>query len=106
MELMLTEHRGQLQWQFSEKRRIDPSLEFLRLIWERKPAMQKELAKEKGLTDGRISQLCGKLRRKKLLEPSPSLQITPEGKEALIAVFPELEAVMLSQGELAFRDVV
>jgi hypothetical protein len=34
------------------------------------------------------------------------LDITPEGKEALITVYPELEPLMLKQGALAFRDVL
>jgi len=70
MELMLTENQGQLQWHFSEKRKIDPTIELLRLIWEARPDTQADLAKLKGVTAGRISQLCGKLRRRKLLSPT------------------------------------
>jgi hypothetical protein len=106
MELMLIEHQSRLEWQFSEKRKIDPTVELLRLIWESKPETQAELAKLKGVSSSRISQLCSKLRRKNLVAATPSLDVTPEGKEALIAAYPELEALMLKQGDLAFRDVV
>lgn len=106
MELMLTEHKDRLQWQYSEKRKVDQAIELLKIIWETKPASQKEFAANLGKSTGRISQICGKLRRRKLLDVSPSLAVTLEGKEALIAVFPELEAVMLKQGELGFRNVI
>lgn len=67
-ELRLTGNQGRLQWHFSEKRKIDPTIELIRLIWELKPATQADIAKYKGVTAGRISQLCSKLRRKKFFE--------------------------------------
>ena len=106
MNLKLTENQGRLEWHFIEKRKIDPTIELLRLIWELKPSTQSDIAKYKGVTPGWISQLCAKLRRRKLLSPTPSLELESEGKEALIAAYPELEAQMLVQGELGFRDVM
>lgn len=106
LELRLTEYQGRLAWAYSEMKHVDPAVELLKIIWETKPENQRALAGLRGVTPGRVSQLCSKLRKRGWVEPSPSLSITNEGKEAIIAAFPEAEAKMLVQGELAFRDVI
>lgn len=106
LELKLTEDRGVLIWTMGEVRVIDRSLKLLRAIWESAPEKQKDLAQLVGLGAPRVSQLCSKLRWRKLIEPAPSLKLTIEGKETLLQHFPELEARMLKQGHLFHRDVL
>lgn len=105
IELKLIEDGNQLVWTVDEVRVIDGSIELLKTIWETKPETQKQLAIYKGVTSGRISQICKKLRQRGLLEKGQPLCPTDIGKEAIIEAFPEVEPKMLQQGELAFRDV-
>ena len=79
---------------------IDRSLKLLRSIWQFAPEKQKDLAQMVALGAPRVSQLCSKLRRKKLIEPAPSLKLTREGLETLLTHFPDLESKILKQGKL------
>lgn len=106
IELKLMEDRGQLVWTVDELRVVDGGIALLRTIWETKPETQKQLADYKGLTSGRISQVCKKLRQRGLLENGQPLRPTDDGKEAVIEAYPEIEPKMLQQGELGFRDVL
>jgi hypothetical protein len=106
LELKLMEEGAQLVWAMGEVRVIDRSIKLLKTIWLAKPATQKELAMGEHITEGRASQLCSKLRKRGYLHPDQPPRLTPEGKEAVLKIFPELEAQMLQQGELAFRDVI
>jgi hypothetical protein len=106
LELKLMEEGAQLVWAMGEVRVIDRSIKLLKAIWLTKPSTQKELAMSEHISDGRVSQLCTKLRKKGYLHPDQPPRLTPEGKEAVLKVFPELEAQMLQQGELGFRDVI
>jgi len=106
IELKLMEERGQLVWSVDDVKVIDSTIKLLKVIWEQKPQTQKALADYKGLTTGRISQVCKKLRQRGLLEDGQPLLLTPDGKEAVIEAFPEVEAKMLEQQELSFRGVI
>jgi len=78
----------------------------LKTIWETSPDTQKDLAEAQGLSGGRISQVCKKLRKNGFIEASPSLKLTTEGRDELLAHFPELEQKMLQQGEMYSSSVV
>jgi hypothetical protein len=106
LELKLQQEGERLIWTIGEVRTIDRSIKMLRVIWETSPDTQKNLAEAQGLSGGRISQLCKKLRKNGFIEASPSLKLTTEGRDELLAHFPELEQQMLQQGELYSKRVV
>ncbi|MEL7453200.1 MAG: AAA family ATPase [Pseudomonadota bacterium] len=106
LELKLQQDGERLVWTVGEVRTIDRTIKLLRVIWETSPETQKDLAKAIGRSDGRISQLCKKLRKNGLIEASPSLKLTTEGRDELLGHFPELEQKMLQQGELYSGRVV
>jgi hypothetical protein len=89
-----------------EARVVDSGIKLLKTIWEIKPETQKDLPTYKGLSAGRISQVCKKLRNRGLLKDGQPLLLTNDGKEAVIEAYPEIELKMLQQGELNFRDVL
>ena len=106
LELKLCEYNGELAWTIGEIRTLDRSIKLLRSIWQYRPEKQKDLTQITGLGAPRISQLCTKLRRRKLIEPTPSILLTTAGLEALLNHFPELEKEILKQGKLFERDVL
>lgn len=106
LELKLQQEGERLIWTVGEVRTIDRSIRMLKTIWETSPDTQKDLAEAQGLSGGRISQVCKKLRKNGFIEASPSLKLTTEGRDELLAHFPELERKMLQQGEMYSSSVV
>jgi putative DNA primase/helicase len=105
LEMRLMSHEGHLTWAFNEPKKIDRRTELLRLIWERNPKTQKELAGLINLSEASISGYCKRLRRSGLLEPE-GLTLTMAGRDALVEAYPELEPQMLRQGDLLSSGVI
>jgi AAA domain/MarR family len=106
LELRLSQNHDRLGWQFNKPMAVDRAAELLRMIWERRPKTQSELAAMSGVTDGAISHQVKKLRKDGYLSDGSPPTVTPFGRERLVEIWPELEAKIAQQGELRMGDVI
>lgn len=102
LEIWLMDHDGRLEWAYQRPKSKNPAMAALRAIFEHRPDQQKDLCAILDVTAGRVSQILKKLRGADLVE-SDTLVLTHEGRERLLAEFPELYEVVAKQGHL-FRD--
>jgi hypothetical protein len=103
LELRLIQDRDRLRWSFNPPVKSDRATELLRIIWERKPATQAELAELAGVKAAAISHQMKKLKLEGWADTDP-LRVTDLGKLRLTEVWPELEAAMTEQGALPLGD--
>jgi len=104
IELRLMEDGECLTWAYSNAINIDAPTKTLRIIWEKRPKSQVELAKVLNIGEAAVSHHIKALKSRGHLENNP-LRVLEPGLRHLIGLWPELEQTILQQGTLPFGKI-